>query len=366
MTGERDQTSVDQLESLGRVLAELVHDLANDIVVLQGWARLARGEADAGRVATAELDRVVELAGSVGSILRDLLTVADGGTVSPEVGFSPRAVTEATVAQRVLELSSRTVRLRTDISEDARVHGFASFWARILGNLLSNAARHARSEVLVELRGIGHEVVLRVEDDGPGVDIGARDRIFEPLYSGEGGGVGLGLSSVAWLAERLGGEIRYVSGATLGGAAFEVRVPLTRNRGGLTPVAVREVIRGLDLMLIDDDESVRRALGRLLRRVGAEVRELDPGAEPEERLLDIVVEAFPDVLLLDLRLGQKGGTTLWRKLKDRNPELAAKVIFVSGAAPGDPDWEDASTTGQPLLGKPFHLQQLAEAVTQLS
>jgi CheY-like chemotaxis protein len=366
MTGERDQTSVDQLESLGRVFAELVHDLANDIVVLQGWARLARGEADAGRVATAELDRVVELAGSVGSILRDLLTVAEGGTVSPEVGFSPRAVTEATVAQRVLELSSRTVRLRIDISEEARVHGFASFWARILGNLLSNAARHARGEVLVELRGVGHEVVLRVEDDGPGVDIGARARIFEPLYSGEGGGVGLGLSSVAWLAERLGGEIRYDSSGTLGGAAFEVRVPLTRDRSGLTPSAVREVIRGLDLMLIDDDESVRRALGRLLRRVGAEVRELDPGSEAEERLLDIVVEAYPDVLLLDLRLGQKGGTTLWRKLKDRSPELAAKVIFVSGAAPGDPDWEDASTTGQPLLGKPFHLQQLAEAVTRLS
>lgn len=364
-----ERVSDEPHDALGRAMGELVHDLANDIVVLQGWAHLARGEAAAGRSASAELDRLTDVADAVGRMLHDLLTVADGQPVSPEIDFSPHAVTEATLAQRVVELSSLTVRFRSDLPTNARVRGFGSFWSRILANLLSNAARYARSRLEVSLSLSHGYVVLRVEDDGAGVGEGMRDRLFRPRGTATGG-IGLGLSSVTWLTEQLGGTVRLLDRhgpeeERLGGAAFEVRVPIAEPVREIDPATAVESLRGLRILLVDDDAAVRQALSRLLRRIGADVREMDPVAKTDDELLTDIAAAETEILLLDIRMGRRGGTALWRRLASRAPRLAGRVVFVSGTGPGDPDWEDASSSGQPLLGKPFTLQQLAEAIARL-
>lgn len=365
MTRDEERTGATALESIGRVFGELAHDLASELVVLQGWAQLARGEADAGRTPGAELDRVIEISNSIGAMLRDLLSVTEGQAISPDVAFSPAAVTEAALAQRVRELSSLMVRLRVDVPATAQVRGFASFWSRILTNLISNAARYARSQVLVSLAVDRGDVVLRVEDDGPGVAPEIGDRVFDPLWTADSSRVGLGLSSVAWLAGRLGGTVRLVEPGELTGAAFEVRVRMA------TPIAagggpdVRAAIRGRRVLLIDDDSSVRRALRRLLTRLGAEVRELDPGHQPDEHVMESLIAALPEVVLLDLRLGRRGGVALWHGLLAHVPAVARQAIFMTGAAPGDPDWDEAEASGQPVLGKPFTLEQLAEAIGRL-
>lgn len=368
----RNTTSIDELTgtnalaSIGRVFGELAHDLASELVVLQGWAQLARGESEAGRPATAELDRVVGLSESIGAMLRDLLSATDGRPVSPEITFAPAPVTETALAQRVRELSSLTVRLRVDLPADAQVRGFASFWSRIITNLISNAARHARAEVRVTLRMDGRDVVLVVEDDGPGVAADIAERIFEPLWTGDRGRIRLGLSSVAWLIGRLGGTARLIEPTELPGAAFEVRAPLASGfASGDAGAAARAVIRGRRILLIDDDASVRRSLQRLLTRLDGEVRELDPADGPDEQVLDSLIAALPDVVLLDLRMGRRSGMSIWQSLVAQVPGLGKRAVFMSGGAPGDQDWDEAAATGQPVLGKPFTLEQLAEAIRRL-
>jgi CheY-like chemotaxis protein len=116
------------------------------------------------------------------------------------------------------------------------------------------------------------------------------------------------------------------------------------------------------LLVVDDNELVRSAVTRLLRRVGASVKELDPCGEPEERVVERVVGALPDFVVLDLYLGDRGGLTLWNRLRDEMPEIAARTLFVSGAVPGDPAWTAALETGQPVLPKPFDLDQLVDAI----
>jgi two-component system cell cycle sensor histidine kinase/response regulator CckA len=368
----RNTTSTDEpsgtgsLESIGRVFGELAHDLASELLVLQGWAQLARGESEAGRPAVAELERVVELSESIGAMLRDLLSATEGRPVSPEIAFAPTEVTEAVLAQRVRELSSLTVRLRMEVPAEAQVRGFASFWARIITNLLSNAARHARTEVLISLRVERNQLILMVEDDGPGVAADVADRVFDPLWTGDRGRMGLGLSSVAWLVDRLGGGARLAEPSELTGAAFEVRVPLAAGIGSRGPGSgAREVIGGRRILLIDDDAAVRRALQRLLTRLGGEVRELDPAAGPDDEVLDSLIAALPDVVMLDLRMGRRGGISLWQSLVGQVPGLGKRAIFMTGGSPGDPDWDEATATGQPVLGKPFTLEQLAEAIGRL-
>jgi CheY-like chemotaxis protein len=377
--------TADPFAALGQVMGELVHDLANDIAVLQSWALLADGELAAGRAPDVEVKRVVEISGALGHMLRDVLATLVEDGLSPEVQFDPAAVAESVISRRVRDLPALGIRFRSDLPKGTTVRGRHSFWVRTVANLLGNSTRYARGDILVTLAldrsGSRTMVVLRVEDDGPGVPAAEREDVFRPGWRGEPGGSGLGLSSVAWSVAQLGGEVCYREGSPLGGAAFEVRVPaagpLARRAANasagsgvrlLAPppsLAASPSLAGLRLLVIDDDEGVRQVLGRLLRRVGADVRELDPVGEPEEQLVLEVLRTLPDVVLLDLRLGERGGLSLWHRLRAELPQLARVVIFLTGASPGDPDWDAAAASGQPVLNKPFEVAKLALAIRSL-
>jgi signal transduction histidine kinase len=116
----------------------------------------------------------------------------------------------------------------------ARVQGDRSALARLVRNLADNAARHARSTVGVSVTNGDGEAVVRVDDDGPGVPVADRDRVFERftrLDEGRArgaGGAGLGLALVRAVAVAHGGSVRVLD-APLGGARFEVRLPTPSN-----------------------------------------------------------------------------------------------------------------------------------------
>jgi signal transduction histidine kinase len=111
-----------------------------------------------------------------------------------------------------------------------RVRGDRKQLARLFGNLLENALRHANRIVAVSLEERDGRVVLAVDDDGAGVGAEERERIFERFVrlqearDRDSGGSGLGLAIVAKVTEAHGGAIR-VEASSLGGARFEVRLP---------------------------------------------------------------------------------------------------------------------------------------------
>lgn len=125
-------------------------------------------------------------------------------------------------------LASRSNRVSTRASSG----GSRRQLARVLGNLVDNAQRHARTRVTVRVvrdaaRG---EVVLAVQDDGPGVPEADRERIFERFIrldearSTDDGGAGLGLAIARDIAERHDGRLTADSSPD-GGASFELRLP---------------------------------------------------------------------------------------------------------------------------------------------
>ncbi|MFE9040710.1 sensor histidine kinase [Streptomyces sp. NPDC007818] len=112
----------------------------------------------------------------------------------------------------------------------ARVAGSRGRVARVIGNLLDNAQRHARTVVAVQVRAEGAWVVLRVDDDGPGVPEADRERVFERFVrlddarSRDEGGAGLGLAIARDIARAHGGDLTLTE-APSGGARFEFRLP---------------------------------------------------------------------------------------------------------------------------------------------
>lgn len=111
-----------------------------------------------------------------------------------------------------------------ETSSSAMVKGDKPLLARLLDNLITNAQRHGESQVTIRVELQGAEVLLSVEDDGPGVPADLVDRIFEPFVSG-GGRSGLGLAIADEIARVHGGRLSYGPSA-LGGAAFSLQLPV--------------------------------------------------------------------------------------------------------------------------------------------
>lgn len=362
-------TRPNALADFGRVAGELVHDLANEMQVLQGWATLARVEAEHGQVPVEETERVSRISESLARMLQDVLSTIAGQSISPEVTFDPRALAEATLNDRLNEMSLGEVEFRSHLPEEVRISGRASFYCRVIVNLLRNATRHARSHIAVSLEldrtPEGREVVLlRVEDDGPGIPVENQDLIFQPLFRGDHGGAGLGLSSVAWSVDQLNGEVRYGGTSPLGGATFEVRLPTTRPILTKPGGSNSDGLKGLRIVLIDDDSALRFSISSLLRGAGAEVREIDPSTHPQEKMLEEVMSVLPDGILVDLHMRERGGICLWKKMWESVPQLAQRVLFISRSEGTGALWDDARHTGQPILAKPFDLQQLIHTLDE--
>jgi signal transduction histidine kinase len=112
-----------------------------------------------------------------------------------------------------------------------RVHGRREELTRVVRNLLENAARHADSWVEVDVHREGDDIVLLVDDDGPGIPVDDRERVFDRFTrlddgrARDAGGLGLGLSLVRTTVEQHGGSAR-ADAAPIGGARLEVRLPV--------------------------------------------------------------------------------------------------------------------------------------------
>jgi signal transduction histidine kinase len=166
-------------------------------------------------------------------LVADLLALAKidetGGTEAPRA----RGIVDLdeVVLADVARHRSLGHAVRAEGVSAARVDGDAVQLQRLVRNLLDNAARHATSVVTVTLGEEGGDAVLRVDDDGPGIPLADRERVFERFARlDEGrtratGGAGLGLSLVKAVAVSHGGSVEVLE-APVRGARFEVRLPL--------------------------------------------------------------------------------------------------------------------------------------------
>ena len=170
---------------------------------------------------------VLEEQDRLGGLVDDMLMLAridEGRTPVPvEVDFDDVVFAEA----------DRPYGIAIDVSrvDAVRVYGDAQQLARLVRNLVSNAVRHATSEVRISLAAANGEAVLAVADDGPGIPIEDRYRIFERFVrledsrAREEGGAGLGLALVGAVAAAHNGSVT-VADSSLGGASFDLRIPL--------------------------------------------------------------------------------------------------------------------------------------------
>ncbi|MFB9762779.1 sensor histidine kinase [Nocardioides kongjuensis] len=209
-------------------VADASHELRSPVASLRQAAEVA--QAHPGALPEGELAATVgEEALRMQVLVDQLLVLARAGEGAPGLQR-----TDVDVDDLVLLHTRRGVEPSAEIDTTGvgpgRVHGDAVALAQVVRNLLDNAVRHADRRVVVGVRQQPDGVVLTVEDDGPGVPVAERERVFERFRrlddarSRDAGGSGLGLAIVREVVATHGGSVELDS-SPLGGARFVVRLP---------------------------------------------------------------------------------------------------------------------------------------------
>jgi signal transduction histidine kinase len=211
-----------------KFVADASHELQSPIAALRTQLEVALAQPATTDWAATSSDLLAE-SRHMERLVRDLLFLArnDGEE-------AVRRIEPVDLDDIVLEEAARlrsTARIGVDASgvSAAPLCGNRDELTRLVRNLLENAEHHAESRVRIRLSAEGHEINLVVEDDGPGVPLAERERIFQRFArldearSRHNGGTGLGLAIVKEITERHGGTVCVETAAP--GARFAVRLP---------------------------------------------------------------------------------------------------------------------------------------------
>jgi signal transduction histidine kinase len=211
-----------------RFVSDASHELRSPITTIRQHAEVALAHPD--RMTAQELaDVVLAEQTRMQGLVEDLLLLARADERVPP-SRAPVDLDDLAFEEGHRLRATTSMRVDTSRVGAARVKGNADALHRVVRNLGENAARHASSRVDIALTDLGDDVVLTVDDDGPGIPDAERERVLQRFVrldearSRDDGGSGLGLAIVDEVARAHGGSIS-ISQSPLGGARIDVRLP---------------------------------------------------------------------------------------------------------------------------------------------
>ena len=211
----------------------IAHDLRTPLTRLRADVEAALRHDD-GEMHRATLERVLDEIQNMQNIVNALLTL--GQAEAGAMRVRKKTVDLSGLLEELIELyipsaEERRLTLQGRVSPNLNIEADRQLLARIFANLFDNELKYvpAGGTILLTALSRGPQVEIRVEDDGPGIPVEMRDKIFERFARLDpsrtmSGGVGLGLSLVKAFAQLLQGDVR-VAESSLGGAAFILTLP---------------------------------------------------------------------------------------------------------------------------------------------
>ena len=287
-------------------------------------------------------------------IIEDLLDMSR--ILSGKVRLDVQRLELAPVIQAALQTvepaaQAKEIRLQAILDPLAQpVSGDPSRLQQIFWNLLSNAIkftpRGGRVQILLER--VNSHLEVSVTDTGVGISPEFLPYVFERFRQADASstrrhsGLGLGLAIAKHLAELHGGSIRAKSGGPSQGSTFTVILPLAvlhfspEDRDRRHPAHQGEPallgdlpdLKGISVMVVDDEEDARKLVALVLSKAGAIVRAAASAAEARE----ILAANVPDVLISDIGMPDEDGHSLMRSIRALPPDRGGKVPAIALSA----------------------------------
>ena len=327
----------------GELLGGVAHEVNNPLMAIASHAELRLADPNLSAEQRNEMQNILRQAQRAAKLLRGLLRfVRAGEKRSTTVNMNDVVRSAIDLVSYRFSIDEISIEGRLD-PELPTVVGDANRLEQVIVNLLSNALDALRGvkpprRLIVDsfTDDTGGRVCVTVTDNGPGVAPEIAPRLFRPFASTKGvRGTGLGLYISRQLVREAQGELDLVKHAEPG-ARFLVWLPSAREPVPAAPVAVPQpppasatqgTLAGIRVLLVDDEELIRRPMARFLGKRGAEIKEAGDGLAALERL----AEGFePHVILADLRMPKMDGAEFYEHLQQQRPPLAERVMFLSG------------------------------------
>ena len=381
----------ERLAALGVTLAGVAHELNNPLAAIKGFAQLlleGRGSVDE-RHALETIHRETERAAR---IVRDLLVVARRQESHARELVDLNEVVRYVLSTRRYAMQTRGIDCRTELApEPPCALGDRGQLEQVVLNLVLNAEQalaaecdaparvieeaHAEAHALivVRTRAVDGQVMLEVQDSGPGVPEGDLARIWDPFWTTkrEGEGTGLGLSVVHGIVSAHGGTVEAGSDAGEGmrvcvrlPAADTTVLPLTAEAVRATPAESIERVSDeahvpLDILLVDDEASILGFLKQFLESRGHAVLCAHDG----EQALRLAELARFDVVVCDLRMPGLGGDEVIERLRHMPGFERTRFLVSTGDnASATAARRIAALRPDAVLSKPYEMEQLRRVV----
>ncbi|MGH9755261.1 MAG: PAS domain S-box protein [Blastocatellia bacterium] len=349
---EREQLAREQVarataeaanRSKDEFLAMVSHELRSPLNAILGYARILRdcpADSEEAVKATAVIERSAK---AQLQIVEDLLDSAR--IIAGKLRIEPGPVDIVPVLEAALDTArsaaeAKGVMLAADFGPlPERVLGDPTRLQQVVWNLLTNAVKFTPEGGRVELRmeGNADSVRITVSDTGKGIEPEFLPFVFDyfrqadPSSVRRHGGLGLGLSLVKHLVELHGGTITAVSEGAGRGAAFTVTLPRRQFKfieaapRAVTPREVRTEgavtidrdlsLKGVSVLVVDDQEEARELLTQALSEYGAQVTAVSSGVEALAFLSAPPGGKQPDALILDIAMPDEDGYTVLKKVR---------------------------------------------------
>ncbi len=318
----------------GDFLANMSHEIRTPLNGVLGLAQIGYRDNAGSSKAQQAFGRILDSGKLLLTIINDILDFSkiEAGKLDIEdIPFSPARLVDETLQGVFILAAAKSISLGSEKSGlPAAALGDPLRIAQILYNLLSNAVKFTeQGKVTLSARQEDHDLVFAVIDTGVGISQEALDRLFQPFEQADSsttrrfGGTGLGLAISRRLANLMGGRLEVAS--VLGqGSTFTLRIPfrttdqpVPADKPQATPGNHR--LRGLRLLVAEDNTVNQLVLDDLLRGEGAEVTLAGNGAEAIERVAS-AGRAF-DAVLMDVQMPVMDGLEATRRLKQTQPGL---------------------------------------------
>jgi signal transduction histidine kinase/CheY-like chemotaxis protein len=336
-----------KMESIGRLAGGIAHDFNNWLTVISGSADLLSEVVPPDPVPAQLLGEIRHAGKRAASLTRQLLAFSRREVLEPRVLDLNAVVADA--EKMLCRMLGEDILLTAALDPTIRrVRIDAGQWIQVLMNLAVNArdAMPTGGRLTIETRETalddayarlhpnvrpGRYVLMVVTDTGSGMSPEIQARIFDPFFTTKpiGEGTGLGLSVVHGIVEQSGGHVGVYSEPGVG-TAFKIYLPPVTEAAEAAPTPAPEPAldgRGTEtILLVEDDDSVRRVTGRILRRFGYTVLEAE-GGEAALRLLGQEPGRVA-LLISDVVMPNMDGRELIKRVHAQYPEI--KVLFTSG------------------------------------
>jgi PAS domain S-box-containing protein len=330
-------------------LMTLSHELRTPMTAILGWARLLPSMSPSDPVFHEAIASIARGAQLQARLIDDVLDVSR--IVSGKMRLAPERAGVEAILNASLEAvrptaAARGIRVETAFSTSLGwIVVDPTRMQQVMWNLLTNAVKFTPKggTIHVSARRTSSHLQVTVTDNGEGIDPQFLPHVFEAFRQGENpqtrvhGGLGLGLSIVRYIVEAHGGTISAESAGRGRGSSFTVTIPVAAVAAvpaETSPVPgtdkpIREIepdcLRGITLMLVDDDREARELIRTILLQAGATVT----ACESAPLALDELRQTRTDAIITDIAMPRMDGYAFSREVRTRHELDGVKLIVLT-------------------------------------